>query len=60
MAAAASYFSGTALMPSQRSGAPAPEYSAAGTGAAAAPSPSKVRDLPFRRNPISVSFSPEP
>uniref|UniRef100_A0A0D3GK86 Replication protein A C-terminal domain-containing protein n=1 Tax=Oryza barthii TaxID=65489 RepID=A0A0D3GK86_9ORYZ len=45
MAAAASYFSGTALMPSQRSGAPVPEYSAAGTGAAAAPSPSKVRVL---------------
>uniref|UniRef100_A0A0E0ADP7 OB domain-containing protein n=1 Tax=Oryza glumipatula TaxID=40148 RepID=A0A0E0ADP7_9ORYZ len=47
MAAAASYFSGTALMPSQRSGAPAPEYSAAGTGAAAAPSPSKPRDPRF-------------
>ncbi|KAE8796419.1 Replication factor A protein 2 [Hordeum vulgare] len=39
MAAAASYFSGTALMPSERAGAP--DYSAAG---AATPSPSKSRN----------------
>ncbi|EEE66273.1 hypothetical protein OsJ_22466 [Oryza sativa Japonica Group] len=48
MAAAASYFSGTALMPSQRSAGPrARSTPAAGTGAAAAPSPSKPRDPRF-------------
>ncbi|KAL5199636.1 hypothetical protein ABZP36_020839 [Zizania latifolia] len=46
MAAAASYFSGTALMPSQRTGATAPDYSASGN-VAAAPSPSKTRDPRF-------------
>uniref|UniRef100_A0A0E0LF08 OB domain-containing protein n=1 Tax=Oryza punctata TaxID=4537 RepID=A0A0E0LF08_ORYPU len=59
MAAAASYFSGTALMPSQFSGAPAPEYSAAGT-VAAAPSPSKVRDLRFVVTLSSSRSPPNP
>uniref|UniRef100_A0A0D9WTK2 OB domain-containing protein n=1 Tax=Leersia perrieri TaxID=77586 RepID=A0A0D9WTK2_9ORYZ len=50
MAAAASFFSGGAIMPSQqRAGAPAPEYSSvsvAAAAAAAAPSPSKQQRDP--------------